>query len=302
VTPSDPPGGPPPLPADAAARAAEKQESLARVYDADVWPVFASQLARLARDVLPARPAARVVEIGCATGALTLELARLQDAASTLTAVDEAPAFLARARARLDEAAASGTPAAGRVTWLASPPAPLALPDASADLVVSNVAAAAFPDPARAAAELARVLAPGGRVVVTTTLRGSWAEFLDIFRDVLVENGTPASLAALEQYVSSLLDAAGAAAWLEAAGFTDVRVTARRWEILFKTAREFFFAPVVELGPLSRWKRIAGRGEAMQDAFFFTKEAIDTYFRGTAFPITIVGAAVVGTKGGASAA
>ena len=80
----------------------------------------------------------------------------------------------------------------------------------------------------------------------------------------------------------------------------NVEVTVRRWEILFRSAREFFFAPLVELGPLSRWKRIAGRGEDMQDVFFFTKEAIDTYFHGRAFPISIVGALVRGRKPGPS--
>ena len=94
----------------------------------------------------------------------------------------------------------------------------------------------------------------------------------------------------------TLPDGPTALSWLESAGFTDVELTVKRWEVLFKSAREFFFAPLVELGPLSRWKRIAGRGEDMQDVFFFTKEAIDTYFRGRAFPITIVGAVARGRK------
>jgi SAM-dependent methyltransferase len=295
VTPSAPPE-PPPLPADAAARAVEKQERLARAYDAEVWPVFGERFAALALEGAGAGPAARVVEIGCATGALTLALARRTEAPAHVTSFDEAPAFIARAQTRLDAAVAAGTLAPGHVTLRASPAVPLPVPNASAELVVSSLAAAAFPDAPRAARELARVLVPGGRAVVTMPLRGSWAEFLDIFRDVLLDNGTPAAVEALEQYVSSLPDAAAAGEWLSAAGFVDVAVSMSRWEILFKTAREFFFAPLVELGPLSRWKRIAGRGEEMQDLFFFTKEAIDTYFRGTAFPVTIVGAVVTGRK------
>jgi SAM-dependent methyltransferase len=272
----------------------EKQERLARAYDAEVWPVFGQRFAALALDAVGTAPAARVVEIGCATGGLTLELARRAD--THVTAFDEASAFVARAQARVDAAVAAGTLAAGRVSLRASPAAPLPVPNSSAELVVSSLAATAFPDASRAARELLRVLVPGGRAVVTMPLRGSWAEFLDIFRDVLLDNGTPASVAALEQYVSSLPDVEAAGAWLSAAGFVDVTVSMTRWEILFKTAREFFFAPLVELGPLPRWKRIAGRGEEMQDLFFFTKEAIDTYFRGTAFPVTIAGAVVTGRK------
>jgi ubiquinone/menaquinone biosynthesis C-methylase UbiE len=287
VTTSDKPEGPPPTPAAAAARAHEKQERLARVYDAEVWPIFAQKFGALLLGALDARPSARVVEVGCATGGLTLELARRFDGNARIIAIDDAP-FVTHARAKLA--------AAGRVTFEVGPTAPLSLPDASADVVVSNLEAAAFPEPARAVREIARVLAPGGQAVITTPLRGSWAEFLDIYRDVLLENGTPDSVGALDQYVASLPDGAAATAWLEAAGLGDVEVTVERWEILFKSAREFFFAPLVELGPLSRWKRIGGRGADMQDVFFFTKEAIDTYFKGTAFPITIVGAAVKGRK------
>ena len=85
--------------------------------------------------------------------------------------------------------------------------------------------------------------------------------------------------------------------WLEAAGLHDVRMETARFELLFKSAREFFFAPLVELGPLSRWKRIAGgRGDEMQDVFFFVKEAIDAYFTGAAFPVTMVVGCLAGTR------
>jgi ubiquinone/menaquinone biosynthesis C-methylase UbiE len=277
--------------AAALARAAEKQERLARVWDAEIAAVYADKFAALLLDAVDARPGARVVEVGCATGAVTVVLARRFDAASRVTALDEAP-FLAHARARVEKA----PEARGRVTFQTGPAAPLPLPDASADIVVSNLAAGGFADPARAVRELARVAAPGAQVVLTVPLRGTWAEYLDIYRDVLLENGTPESVAALEQYIASLPDGAAAAAWLTAAGLGQVEIAVERWEILFRSAREFFFAPLIELGPLSRWKRIAGRGEDMQDVFFFTKEAIDTYFKGTAFPVTIVGAAIKGWK------
>jgi ubiquinone/menaquinone biosynthesis C-methylase UbiE len=283
VTPPEDPAAVAPA---AIARALEKQERLARAYDAEVGPVFGQRFAEMILGALEPRPGARVVEVGCATGGLTLELARRFDARSRITAIDEAP-FVALARTKL---------ANERVSFQVGPAAPLALPDASADVVVSNLAAAASDDPARAMRELARVLAPGGQAFVTSPLRGSWAEFLDIYRDVLLDNGTPESAAALDQHVASMPDGATAVSWLEAAGLREVELTIARWEILFKSAREFFFAPLVELGPLSRWKRIAGRGEDMQDVFFFTKEAIDTYFHGRAFPVTIVGAVLRGRK------
>jgi ubiquinone/menaquinone biosynthesis C-methylase UbiE len=274
--------------AAAAARAHEKLERVARVYDAEIWPAYAQRFGAMLLDAVPPRPAARVVEVGCATGALTLELLRRWGEDTHVVALDEA-AFVAHAQPRL-------APSGDHVQLRTSAAAPLPLPDAIADVALSNLAVAAFDDPPRAVRELARVVVPGGRVALTAPLRGTWSEFLDIFRDVLLENGPAEGAAALERHVAETPDGAAAVAWLEAAGLVDVQIAVERWEILFRSAREFFFAPLIELGPLSRWKRIAGRGEDMQDAFFFTKEAIDTYFSGSVFPATVVGAVVTGRK------
>ena len=143
-----------------------------------------------------------------------------------------------------------------------------------------------------------RALAPGGTALITAPLRGTWAEFLDLFRDVLRESRKGDRLDALDAYVAGLPDARRLTGWLEQAGFTETDVEVERWEILFKSSREFLFAPLVELGPLPQWKRVAGAGDDMQDAFFFTKEAIDAYFKGRPFAISVVGAVAWGRKRG----
>jgi len=75
-----------------------------------------------------------------------------------------------------------------------------------------------------------------------------------------------------------------------------VTVETTHWELVFRSGREFFYAPVIELGPLARWKTIAGKGSEVQDIFLAVKEAIDTYFGGTAFGVSIVAGVFVGTK------
>ena len=73
------------------------------------------------------------------------------------------------------------------------------------------------------------------------------------------------SLDALEAHIQSLPDGDTAARWLEGAGFSEVRVDVDCWEVLFESARDFFFAPLVELRPspletgLGAWRRDAGR-------------------------------------------
>jgi len=181
-----------------------------------------------------------------------------------------------------------GAPGA-RLTFAVAELVPSPVEETSQDLVLSNLALGELAHPARAIADLARALKPGGRALVTLPMRGSWAEFLDLYRDVLREQGKREALSALAAYESRLPDPRTAVRWFEAAGLTGVSLETSRWELLFKSAREFFFAPIVELYPLPIWKQIAGgHGDDMQDVFFFVKEAIETYFSGSVFSVTMM--------------
>jgi len=270
----------------------EKQARLAKLYDDEIAPAYAGRFATLLlRRVRPVS-GARVVEVGCATGGLTRELGRRFDERSTINAFDESDAFIAEARHRMEGVDDLRAP----ITLRVSGPRTLPIEDDSTDVALSNLTIAGLPDPAAAIGELARVLAPGGSAMITAPVRGTWTEFIDLFRDVLTESGRRERLAALDAYVAGLPDGPRVARWLEQAGLTSVGLEIERWEILFKSSREFLFAPLIELGPLSHWKRVAGGGDDMQDAFFFTKEAIDTYFKGRPFAVTVVGAVAWGQK------
>jgi hypothetical protein len=125
---------------------------------------------------------------------------------------------------------------------------------------------------------------------------GTWREFLDVFSDVLVRLRQNDMVDALAAYAKTFPEPEALACQLESTGIAKVAVETTHWELVFRTGREFFYAPVIEWGPLARWKAIAGKGPAMQDTFVAVKEAIDTYFSGLAFSVSVVASLFSGVK------
>jgi hypothetical protein len=153
---------------------------------------------------------------------------------------------------------------------------------------VCNAALQDFEDPEAAIRDFARVAKPGGRVMVTLPLAGTFEEFFDIFREVLIKQDRPDAIDRLDAYLTRYPPLEQAQAWFEDAGLSDVRVEVEIYRLLFKSSREFFFAPIIEYGPLAEWKAVAGKGKQMQDAFWEAKNAIDAYFGGGSFAVTVV--------------
>lgn len=115
--------------------------------------------------LLAARPGERVLEVGCGTGADARELARAVAPGGSVVAVDTSETMLAAARARHDETLA--------VTYERADVTALPFADAAFDVVRIERVLQHVPDVARACAEMARVLQPGGRLLALDTDWGS---------------------------------------------------------------------------------------------------------------------------------
>ena len=92
------------------------------------------------------------LDVGCGTGVLTATVLAEADPAR-VTGVDPSAGFVAHARARVADARAAFEVADARA---------LPLPDDAVDVVVSGLTLNFVPEPARAVAEIARVLRPAG--------------------------------------------------------------------------------------------------------------------------------------------
>ena len=125
----------------------------------------ADALAGAAQTVVMAgrlRPGERVLDVGCGTGNVALIAAR---AGAHVTGVDPAPRLLDVAR---DLAHGEGL----GVDFLRGDAGSLPLMEASVDVVLSNFGVIFARDPMAAAAEMVRVLVPGGRIAFSAWLPG----------------------------------------------------------------------------------------------------------------------------------
>ena len=124
--------------------------------------VLGSFFGPIAADIAAAAPdGARVLEVGCGPGHLSIRLARQHGL--EVTGLDLDPAMIERARANADRSED------GDERWpsfLIGDVAALPLPDESFDLVVSTMSMHHWADPTAGMAEIDRVLRPGASALI----------------------------------------------------------------------------------------------------------------------------------------
>jgi ubiquinone/menaquinone biosynthesis C-methylase UbiE len=270
-----------------------KIEKLARIYDEEIAPVWGTRFGKMLLRNLALPERGQVLDISCGTGYPTIEILRRMRDGSRLIAIDASSAMLDVARRKVNELGPLGKK--GIFFRTESPVPKLSFADDVYDLVVCNLGLNEMPSLEVALRDFARVCKMGGEVRCTLPLAGTFQEFHDLFREVLIKHDKHEALDRLERYIARYptidhvercMKTASLGGGLEVEEFT----------LLFKSSREFFFAPVMEYGPLAEWKEIAGSGQEMQDVFWYIKEAIDAYFDGRPFSVTVKAGCLIGRK------
>ena len=150
-----------------------------------------------------------VLDIGSGLGGVDLLLVQTHGAAQ-VTGIDVDPWLVAQAQALI---AAEGV--ADRIGFVTVKPGPLALADASFDMVVSKDAMIHMPDKAALYADVWRVLRPGGRLVASDWFFGPGAETSAEFQAWMPGNTLHFAMTTPEEALAAL----------RAAGFADAYVT-----------------------------------------------------------------------------
>ncbi|MFJ8623549.1 methyltransferase domain-containing protein [Kitasatospora sp. NPDC093550] len=121
-----------------------------------------------AHERLGARPGERALDVGCGTGSETRVLADAVAPGGVATGLEPNPGLRAVAGRRAAEAGSTAR-------FLDGDALALPLPDAGVDVLWCERVLQHLDDPARAVAEFARVLRPGGRIALLDT---DWSTFV----------------------------------------------------------------------------------------------------------------------------
>jgi len=270
-----------------------KIEKLARIYDDEIAPVWGARFGKMLLRNLAVPQKGQVLDISCGTGYPTVEILRRMSEGSRLIAIDASSAMLDVARRKVADLGPLGKK--GVFFRTESPVPKLSFADEVYDLVVCNLGLDEMPSLDRALRDFSRVAKIGGEVRCTLPLAGSFQEFHDLYREVLIKHDRGDALERLERHVARYPTVDDVERCMKAAGL-DGGLEYEEFSLLFKSSREFFFAPVIDYGPLAEWKAIAGEGQEMQDVFWFIKEAIDAYWGDRPFQVTVKAGCIIGKK------
>jgi ubiquinone/menaquinone biosynthesis C-methylase UbiE len=139
------------------------QQSLhpAETYEQYFGPAIADPWTHVLLEYAAPQPGERVLDVACGTGSVARHVAPLVGAAGQVVGLDSSPAMLAVARAL------PPAPTGATIAWQEGDAIRLDLPDEAFDLVLCQQGLQFFPDRAAALREMRRVLAAGGRVVIS---------------------------------------------------------------------------------------------------------------------------------------
>jgi arsenite methyltransferase len=222
----------------------------------DELPLWSAPFGLMLLDRVPLRRGQTVVDVGAGTGFLTVELAQRCGPESRIVAVDPWEAAMDRLASKVALLGLTN------VELVVAPADALNLPDASVDVVVSNLGVNNFDDPATVLGECARVLRPGGRLVTTTNLVGHMEQLYAAYRDVLTELGLAEHQGALEAQELHRSTVESATEQLRRAGLTVVDVATDSFRMRFADGRALFRHWFVRLAFVPGWRAVVPSGDA----------------------------------------
>lgn len=199
-------------------------------YERYFVPAIGAPAAEVLLKIAGLRPGERVLDVACGTGVVTRLASRMVGAGGTAAGLDINPGMLAVARTT----AGPGT----AIDWYEASAEAMPLGEAAFDVVLCQMGLQFMPDKPAALGEMRRVLAPGGRLILS--MPGPTPRLFGVMGEALARHISPEAAGFLNQ-VFSLHDTASLEGLIEGAGFHDVTVRADTRSLRLPPPEEFLW-------------------------------------------------------------
>ncbi|HEX8683874.1 MAG TPA: class I SAM-dependent methyltransferase [Ardenticatenaceae bacterium] len=216
----------------------------------DELSFWSSRFGALLLEHLELERGSNVLDIACGAGFPLFELAHAHGPSCRFVGVDLWQPALERAALKL------GVYDLPNVSLARADAAHLPLPNTHFDLIVSNLGINNFEQPRAVLAECARVSKSGGRLVLTTNVKGHMQEFYDLFREVLTERWGGKYLDRLAFNEEHRGSRESVTVIVEEAGFAISRIVEDHFHLRFLDGSALFRHFLVRVGFLPGWREV----------------------------------------------
>jgi len=222
---------------------------LGEVYDE--LPLWSAPFGLLLLDCIPMKPGLTFLDVGAGTGFLTLELAQRCGPEAKVIAVDPWKVGMDRLRRKLDYLGLAN------VVLIEQDAAVVDQPDASVDVIVSNLGINNFENPGAVLSTCFRIAKPDASLILTTNLMGHMSELYDVYRATLVELGQTDRLDVLDAHISHRGTVDSVSSLLRNAGFVVRHVDTQSFRMRFADGSSLLRHAFIRLGFVPGWKSVA---------------------------------------------
>ncbi|HEV7129670.1 MAG TPA: class I SAM-dependent methyltransferase [Ktedonobacterales bacterium] len=223
------------------------------LYDTLIVPQWSRPFGQLLLSVLLTQPrgnAWQVLDVACGTGYPTIELARYLGQDCDLAGLDTWEAAIQRARQKASDEWLRN------VSFVVADVCASGLPDGTIDTITCNLGLASFADPRAALGAMARLLHPGGSLLLTSPLQSALREFLDIYYLTLRDLKLTDYKHNLARLIATRPTAAQLRALLESTGFEVERTVNESFTLRFAGPRAFLTSPIIHTSFMPAWRDV----------------------------------------------
>jgi ubiquinone/menaquinone biosynthesis C-methylase UbiE len=266
----------------------EREE--AYLYDLYIVPQWREPFNQLFDDEVKLPNEGKILDAGCGTGALTLDLAANLGSKSPVIGIDESAERieLARAKAQLKKLE--------NVHFEVRAIDSTGLPDNEFDLVIGDASMRPIEELPEISAELHRVARAKSTLAMMLTTHGSFDEFFSILWESLYELDLLSYTPDLEEFLTAQVKPSDAEAMVAKAGWKGVRSVTRKERFDYTDAQAFLTAPLIEKYFLPVWLSLLPDDEARYDVREALVRIIDRERQGIDFDVSVKTTILIGKK------